>query len=356
MSVIFYQWLAGLSMCNGWGRVQDHTSQSCLLTLLRFIHKYIIRAAIRWVMFVLTGKSELERIVSRPLFLFTPLASFLLSILYLKALSREPKYPAEITLGVERLIEDGQLPELCDDWTEDEEPDLADRVLKDNMCYCDKRSAKMGETLRKALAQIRGYRELCALVEARRLEKYDAENAHHEKRLLKLWDILMPDEKLINRVTKQWQKIGFQGDDPATDFRGMGVLSLDQLIFFAQYDVANAREVLSLCTNPEHELPMATAGITFTSMARNLLHKGIFKIHFYNTVAGAPSMDSFHRIYSFNISGHIFKLFYKFWVHREPTSIMEFSFIKNDFEEKLIESLTVESANLHKVDVNELFS
>ncbi|KHN74623.1 ELMO domain-containing protein 2 [Toxocara canis] len=279
-------------------------------------------------MFVLTGKSELERI-----------------------LSREPKYPAEITLGVERLIEDGQLPELCDDWTEDEEPDLADRVLKDNMCYCDKRSAKMGETLRKALAQIRGYRELCALVEARRLEKYDAENAHHEKRLLKLWDILMPDEKLINRVTKQWQKIGFQGDDPATDFRGMGVLSLDQLIFFAQYDVANAREVLSLCTNAEHELPMATAGITFTSMARNLLHKGIFKIHFYNTVAGAPSMDSFHRIYC-----HIFKLFYKFWVHREPTSIMEFSFIKNDFEEKLIESLTVESANLHKVDVNELFS
>lgn len=40
----------------------------------------------------------------------------------------------------------------------------------------------MSERMEKVMSQIRGYRELCALVEARRLEKYDVENVTHEKR------------------------------------------------------------------------------------------------------------------------------------------------------------------------------
>ena len=36
----------------------------------------------------------------------------------------------------------------------------------------------------------------------------------------------MPDTALEARHTKQWQEIGFQGKNPATDFRGMGVLGL----------------------------------------------------------------------------------------------------------------------------------
>lgn len=35
---------------------------------------------------------------------------------------------------------------------------------------------------------------------------------------------------LVNRVTKQWQSIGFQGQDPKTDFRGMGILGLENLL------------------------------------------------------------------------------------------------------------------------------
>ena len=35
---------------------------------------------------------------------------------------------------------------------------------------------------------------------------------------------------LNQRVTKQWQDIGFQGEDPKTDFRGMGMLGLHNLM------------------------------------------------------------------------------------------------------------------------------
>ena len=36
----------------------------------------------------------------------------------------------------------------------------------------------------------------------------------------------MPSEKLTSRVSPQWKELGFQGIDPATDFRGMGVFGL----------------------------------------------------------------------------------------------------------------------------------
>uniref|UniRef100_A0A0M3HJN5 Uncharacterized protein n=1 Tax=Ascaris lumbricoides TaxID=6252 RepID=A0A0M3HJN5_ASCLU len=39
-------------------------------------------------------------------------------------LTSEEEYPAQVTLRVERMIEDGLLPELCEDWTEDDEPEL----------------------------------------------------------------------------------------------------------------------------------------------------------------------------------------------------------------------------------------
>ena len=32
----------------------------------------------------------------------------------------------------------------------------------------------------------------------------------------------MPDTQLESRITRQWGDIGFQGEDPSTDFRGMG--------------------------------------------------------------------------------------------------------------------------------------
>lgn len=41
----------------------------------------------------------------------------------------------------------------------------------------------------------------------------------------------MPDVKLEKRITKQWTDIGFQGEDPMTDFRGMGMLGLNQLLW-----------------------------------------------------------------------------------------------------------------------------
>ena len=40
----------------------------------------------------------------------------------------------------------------------------------------------------------------------------------------------MPHVALESRITKKWGQIGFQGTDPATEFRGMGLLGLHCLV------------------------------------------------------------------------------------------------------------------------------
>lgn len=44
--------------------------------------------------------------------------------------------------------------------------------------------------------------------------------------LTQLWNLMMPDTPLEERITKQWGDLGFQGRDPMTDFRGMGMLHM----------------------------------------------------------------------------------------------------------------------------------
>jgi len=46
-----------------------------------------------------------------------------------------------------------------------------------------------------------------------------------------LWTSLQPDVALTGRISTQWTLIGFQGSDPATDFRGMGLLGLLNLVY-----------------------------------------------------------------------------------------------------------------------------
>lgn len=42
----------------------------------------------------------------------------------------------------------------------------------------------------------------------------------------------------------RWKELGFQGADPSTDFRGMGLLGLDQLVAFATHAPKSAHNIL----------------------------------------------------------------------------------------------------------------
>ncbi|NXQ78641.1 ELMD2 protein, partial [Quiscalus mexicanus] len=84
--------------------------------------------------------------------------------------------------------------------------------------------------LQISLLQISGYKKLYLAVENLRKVPYDSENEEHEEQLIELWNLLMPHQSLRARISKQWCDIGFQGEDPKTDFRGMGLLGLVNLL------------------------------------------------------------------------------------------------------------------------------
>lgn len=98
--------------------------------------------------------------------------------------------------------------------------------------------------------------------------KYDSTNEDHENLLMSLWSTIFPNVKLNNRRSKQWVDIGFQGEDPATDFRGMGLLGLQNCVYFAKRYTSFMR---NLCSSGR-DYPFCVAGINVTSFLLDLLN------------------------------------------------------------------------------------
>jgi len=103
---------------------------------------------------------------------------------------------------------------------------------------------------------------------------YDTGSAAHEERLEALWEALRPGVRRSARLTEEWGELGFQGQDPATDFRGYGMLGLDNLLYFAtgRHGV-RMREAVDGPSWPDDPfgLPVAITGINLTAKLLDLL-------------------------------------------------------------------------------------
>ncbi|KAL7288034.1 hypothetical protein TKK_0017830 [Trichogramma kaykai] len=198
----------------------------------------------------------------------------------------------------------------------------------------------------KCVELIWGYRQLCVHCEELRQTPYDSDNAKHEGLLLKLWDLLMPGEELDGRITKQWQDIGFQGDDPKTDFRGMGILGLENLVYFAQEYPSAATHVLSHSMHPKYGYAFAIVGINLTSMALRLLKDGSAKTHIYNASKTLPTIRAFHQFYCY-----LFYEFDGFWIESKPSNMMEFSSIQEKFEQN-IKAALADSSTVFRINLS----
>jgi len=184
------------------------------------------------------------------------------------------------------------------------------------------------------LAQVFGYKQLVQEIEKVREIPFSSNNAAHEEKLLKLWEALMPDCPLDGRISKQWGLIGFQGDDPKTDFRGMGLLGLENLLYFATNYNGPARHVLSHSQHPQYGYSFAIVGINLTSMAYEFLVKDTLRTHMYNVIQGRPSICHFHKVYVY-----LFYEFDQFWLNEKPKDIMEFNRIRDLFYQKITKTL-----------------
>ncbi|XP_060939481.1 ELMO domain-containing protein 2 [Limanda limanda] len=268
----------------------------------QYVYTSFLRYWLKWLLRQVTGKCELQRICSR----CKPGAT------------RTTKAEYSLRSSKSKLLR-GAL-----DSSKDNIEICVDQIMKEKKVKPQK-DPLFKQSLHTCVLQITGYGCLYTSVEDLRKEVFSSDNAEHEAMLLKLWDLLMPTVKLESRLTKQWGDIGFQGDDPKTDFRGMGLLGLINLVFFSANHTEEARQVLSHANHPKLGYSYAIVGINLTEMAYSLLKSGALKPHFYNTVQGPPELQHFHQLYCY-----LAYEFDKFWVLEEPESIMHF----NQYREK----------------------
>lgn len=136
----------------------------------------------------------------------------------------------------------------------------------------------------------------CANFEELRQISFDNTNSLHQDLLESLWEQLCPgliressitnnqkdgangvnsvtDAAVAARKSKSWGRIGFQGLDPVTDLRGMGLLGLLQLVHFAR--TSHSDHVLEWSQAPANGpevkfFPFACASIQITHLVLQL--------------------------------------------------------------------------------------
>ena len=77
----------------------------------------------------------------------------------------------------------------------------------------------------------------------------------------KIQNLSFQEDRVLNSQTAvDWTALGFQGTDPLTDFRGGGLLSLQQLAFFAENYTAQVRAINSRANHPTKVMKIGIAG------------------------------------------------------------------------------------------------
>ena len=77
-----------------------------------------------------------------------------------------------------------------------------------------------------------------------------------------LWGACFPDTAVTSGPSDRWTEAGFQGNDPAKDFRGGGIFSLLNLLYMAQHHRDTFHRLLNKSDGQrsEWEYPFSAAG------------------------------------------------------------------------------------------------
>jgi len=98
------------------------------------------------------------------------------------------------------------------------------------------------------------------------------DNPQHEEKLFAIFKAVRPDLKKPGRLDKAWGKLGFQGKDPITDFRGMGMLGVEFLYYLGHQQADLAIYLFQRKMPPESYYPLACSCINLLCLALEFLN------------------------------------------------------------------------------------
>jgi len=177
-----------------------------------------------------------------------------------------------------------------------------------------------------SLNQMRDVSRLVAQLDEAR-QPYESKNPEHEQLLMRLWNLLRPNVRLSQRISNEWGEIGFQGNDPATDFRGSGWLGLDQLVQFSADYPQESKRILNDSVSHPNWFSYAITSINMTMDAYMMLKRRELNAFFYQY---GPTLSSFYRLQAL-----MFVRFNQAWSDDDPENVMAFKRIHDPFIENI---------------------
>jgi len=100
----------------------------------------------------------------------------------------------------------------------------------------------------------------------RRSVPFDITIQEHEDSLRRLWSMAFPNKALSGLKSEQWKEMGWQGNDPSTDFRGAGYMALENLLYLGDKHPSLFKDLLDKVNGQRSawEYPFCVAGVNLT--------------------------------------------------------------------------------------------
>jgi len=133
-------------------------------------------------------------------------------------------------------------------------------------------------TTRKLLPHLRQSKRL---IQATALIPFDNQEPLHLSVLRTLHRQLTGSQVDCPRYGEHWEDIGFQGNDPSTDLRGVGLLGLVQALYLVTTPqvLPFARDLYKLSRSNSQEFPLLVLGLNITRITLHVLRDGLLDRH-----------------------------------------------------------------------------
>jgi hypothetical protein len=156
----------------------------------------------------------------------------------------------------------------------------------------------------------------------------DLSRLDHQRVMYTIYSLLTEEDAIkvqtLPLIGQHWTTIGFQGNDPSTDLRGAGMLSMLQLLWALQNYRDIIRRIYLLSLDDKQNFPFCVVATNITAIVLTAIRQ-MYKI--YGTVSREKN---FNRVINYLFIAAFVK-FYDLWKDGNCT-IMDFQSIKETIE------------------------
>ena len=153
----------------------------------------------------------------------------------------------------------------------------------------------------------------------------DPNDDTHERMLMAIYCTLTGDATWPPRYGAHWEVVGFQGNDPATDLRGVGMLALLQVLHFQKTQPKLLASIYRL-SRGERDFPFMTVSITMTQLSLQALRSGALT-RLANRSEAKGGEHVYETVHAFHHACYLYM--YTAWQQR-GLSIVDFGFLKKE--------------------------